>query len=317
MTPGFLLHWLTRKAKGDLRFVRQMLADCLRTVPAAPQSFAPSEWSDAETYIAWLGHACVLIKMHGVTILTDPALGLRVGPNLGPLIFGPKRYVKPALTVADLPPLDLVLVSHAHFDHLDHYTLRRLPPTKAIVTAKHTRDLFAGVRAERLIELEWGRPLDLSFEKGGVSVTAFPVNHPTSRWRHDTHRTGNAYYLASRGMELVFIGDTAYDEKFADALPASAWPDALVIPIGCYNPYIWNHCTPQQALEIARMLRARMVIPTHHSTFRLSREPLDEPLRQFVDAPAGPDIIKTPLQVGEYCRIPRRNTKGVAAANDN
>src|SRR3984885_6082008 len=108
---------------GDLKYLRRISEGYFRTIPAAPHKPDPRQWRDDQLTLSWLGHATVLINFFGVWILTDPALRARVGVRVGPLVFGPKRYVAPALRIGELPSLDCVLLTHAHMDHLDVGTL--------------------------------------------------------------------------------------------------------------------------------------------------------------------------------------------------
>jgi len=303
MTVQFLLQWLTKKAKSDLRFVAQMLADCARSVSPAPLLFDPVSWSDDAVHIGWVGHACVLIKMYGITILTDPTLSARVGPNIGPFVFGPKRYVLPGLENRK-PRVDLVLVSHSHFDHMDLRTLRSIVSTRFLVAPKHTQDILAGAMAEKVIELQWGRTLEFHLNEVKISVSAFPVKHNGARWRHDTYRACNGYLISCNGVRIAFVGDTAFDQRLSTAVPGSDRPDVVIVPIGSYDPYERNHCTPEQALRVAEMLGSRFVVPIHHKTFRLSRERLNEPLDRFLSASAITPIARVPLEIGGHWVMP-------------
>jgi L-ascorbate metabolism protein UlaG (beta-lactamase superfamily) len=122
--------------------------------PKAPR---PNSWDANAITATWLGHASVLVNFYGFTILTDPALMQRIGANFGLGTIGPKRLIAPALRVGQLPKIDLVLLSHAHFDHFDMPTLKALPRGSKAVTAKNTGDLLAGTSLKGAAELSWGR----------------------------------------------------------------------------------------------------------------------------------------------------------------
>lgn len=300
MKPGALWSWLRRKAWQDSRFARQAVRDCFRRTRAPDHRPRPGTWPDDGLRVAWLGHATFLIRLGTATILTDPVLGGRVGPRCGPFTLGPKRYVAPALTVDRLPPPDVVLISHAHFDHLDRPSLNRLKRIGRIIAPVGTRDLIPVRHDAATQELGWHEPL--SFAAGGGAtfrITAFPVAHPPSRWRFDTGRTCNGYLVEAGGKRLFFIGDTAFGqyEEIGHRLGPA---DVALLPIGGYDPFLHNHCTPEQALEIAVALGATLVIPHQHATFALSREPLSEPIARF-KAAAIPrtGLRKAPLVIGQ------------------
>jgi L-ascorbate metabolism protein UlaG (beta-lactamase superfamily) len=294
-------HWVSKKARRDLRFVKQMAADSFRSVLQAPHKPDPTSWETEGITLSWLGHATVLMTINGVKVLTDPVLGLRVGPAMGPFVFGPKRFVRAPLKLSQLPDIDLVLLTHAHMDHLDLYTLRRLKRVRRIVTARNTADLLTKAMALEIVEISTGEAVEFK-TPSSIRVQSFPVRHPSARWRYDTDRTCNGYLLSSGGYQVVFIGDTAYADEFDGCLSSDVRPDLAIVPIGCYDPFIWNHCTPEQALRIAMMLRAQVVVPIHHSTFKLSRENLAAPMHRFIKAGQQFNLQKVPLRIGETYR---------------
>jgi L-ascorbate metabolism protein UlaG (beta-lactamase superfamily) len=240
-------------------------------------------WEDRELAAAWLGHATVLLRVGGMTILTDPVLANRVGVGLGIITGGPKRLVAPALSVRELPAIDLILISHAHFDHLDRPTLSRLPKRIPVVTADQTDDLIRDLGFRRITELRWGESIDLE----GVRVTAREVRHWGARTFYDQHRGFNAYLIESRGSprrRVLYGGDTAYQDYFKDL----GRVDLAILGIGGYDPYVAAHATPEQAWAMAGHCNADVLLPMHHSTFRLSYEPVGEPMERMIDA-AGSD----------------------------
>lgn len=263
---------------GDLKYLRRMSEGYFRTIPAAPTKPDPRRWRDDRLTLSWLGHATVLINLFGVWILTDPALRARVGLRVGPLTFGPKRYVSPALRTNELPPLDFILLTHAHMDHLDVGTLRGLPRDVTIVTAAATADLLAPMRFREVVEMGWSESSRFDTSRGAVSIDAFRVQHWGARMRHDVHRGFNGYVLERQGRRICIAGDTARTNFTAIGRKTT---DVMVVPIGAYNPWIGSHCTPEQAVEMANQARARFVVPVHHQTFRLGREPIDEPIERF------------------------------------
>jgi L-ascorbate metabolism protein UlaG (beta-lactamase superfamily) len=261
----------------------------------------PATWSRDGLTLAWLGHATFLIRLNGWTILTDPVFSQKIGPELGRLVtVGPPRLVPPAIPLDALPPLDLILVSHAHMDHFDLPSLRRLGRRAPLVVARGTRGLLRGAARRNARELDWGQRATLR----GLTVEAIRVKHWGQRYPWDRRERGyNAYVLRQDGLTVLFGGDTAYTPDLARRL-GGARIDAALLPIGGYNPYIWNHLSPEQAWQLSKELGARYVVPMHWRTFRLSDEPTLEPIARF-EAAAGREARRIALRaVGETWSLP-------------
>src|SRR5450432_3584697 len=145
------------RGKGRLRFL-----DRLNPPPPAASTPDLSQWNAQELAAVWIGHATILLRVGGKTILTDPVMSNRIGIGLGLFTGGPRRYIAPALSIRQLPPIDLILISHAHFDHLDRPTLQRLPKNVPIVTAHQTRDLIADLGFTNITELQWGEKIEVA-----------------------------------------------------------------------------------------------------------------------------------------------------------
>jgi L-ascorbate metabolism protein UlaG (beta-lactamase superfamily) len=257
----------------------------------------PSSWPADRLTVSWLGHATVLMNFFGRWVATDPALRRRIGVHFGLGTIGPRRLIPPALRPGELPPLDLLLISHAHMDHLDYGTLRRLPRDIPVVTSRGNADLLE--RFGRVEELSWGEHVTVA----GIDVQAIPARHWGARIFTDRHRGYGGFLLQAGGVRVVFAGDTAYTDQY-QAIGAEAPVDLAIVPIGAYDPWIDNHASPEEAWAMTRDLKARYVLPVHHSTFRLSREPADEPVRRFLAA-AGPQrdrIVAT--EVGGTWSLP-------------
>ena len=270
---------------------RQYRRETARIIEPSPYTPNPARWPDIGLYAAWLGHSSVLVKADGFTFLTDPVLGQRCGVNMGPMTVGLRRMVAPALLPEDLPPVDMILLSHAHFDHFDRSTLRSLESAgTSVVTAYRTSGLLRMRRFRSVTELAW----DQAVAVGQAKVRAFEVNHWGARIRTDTYRGYNGYLIESGRFRIVFGGDTAITNTFRK-VRASKPVDLAIMPIGAYNPWIHVHCTPEQAVRMANDAGAEHLLPVHHQTFRLSREPFFEPLSRLMDA-VGSDAHRVAVQ---------------------
>lgn len=275
----------------------------LSAVAPAPDRPDPARWPDHRLTLSWLGHATVLLNFFGVWIVTDPALERRIGIGLGPAKLGPRRLIDPALRPRELPALDLLLLSHAHMDHTDLGTLRAISPRVPAVVQPGNRDLVR--RFRQVQELGWGERTEVA----GVEVTSVEVRHWGARMVTDRHRGYGGYLLRRSGLTVLFAGDTAYTDSFA-RLASRTRVDLAILPIGAYDPWIANHASPEEAWRMFRALGATWVLPIHHSTFRLSREPADEPVRRFLAAAGGERWRVLPTGIGATWHLPeaRRDT---------
>ena len=281
----------------------QRLATTHRTA-MRPQKPSPATWSNDGVTVTCLGHATVLIKLGGTTILTDPALLDRVGINVGGAVAGPRRITPPALTIDDLPPIDIVAISHAHPDHMDTGTLARLPwKTRTLVIPTGTNDVVAGLGFGDVREMAVGDTVVVA----GVTITAVAVTHYGKRHAFDA-RPGRGYhgYLFEKdGQSVFFGGDTAHTVFPPTVAPSGV--DVAVLGIGAYQPFVWNHANPEQAWDMAMQLQARFVVPMHWATFILSDEPVDEPLERLLRV-AGNDVARVVCRsFGEAFTVPRRS----------
>jgi L-ascorbate metabolism protein UlaG (beta-lactamase superfamily) len=251
-----------------------------RRMAPAPFVPHPKAWPDQGLHAAWLGHSTVLLKLDGFTILTDPILGNRCGIRMGPVTLGLRRMVEPALLRSQLPRIDLILLSHAHFDHFDLATLRSLErPGTAVVTATHTSDLLRTDRYKSVQEIGWGERVRV----GPLSILGLRVKHWGARMHTDTYRGFNGYLIETRRRRVVFGGDTAFTDTFRAARGARP-VDLAILPVGAYDPWIRVHCSPEQAWRMGADCGAECLMPVHHQTFRLSREPYYEPVERFIAA---------------------------------
>jgi L-ascorbate metabolism protein UlaG (beta-lactamase superfamily) len=248
-----------------------------RPIVSPPEHPSPEHWPDRGMHVAWLGHSTILLKVDGLTILTDPVFSDRVGLSLGPLTLGLKRLTAPALLQKQVPRPDLVLLSHAHMDHFDIPSLRALESRRVdVITAFKTSDLLRIGRYRSVQELRWGQ----TARAGSAQVRAIEVNHWGARVRTDTYRGYNGYMIEVGRYRVLFAGDTANTSAF-HSLRTSKPVDLAIMPIGAYNPWIRYHCTPEQAWRMGNDAGAEFFVPVHHQTFQLSREPFTEPIERF------------------------------------
>ena len=256
-------------------FWDQYARELNRAVEPAPLRPDPRNWPDQGLHAAWLGHSSVLLKIDGYTILTDPIFSVRAGIHLlGPLTIGVKRLRAPALGIDELPPVDLILLSHAHMDHFDLPSLRALESRRTrVITARKTSDLLRAGQYRQVSELGWSE-LDQS---GPAAVRGVEVNHWGARVRTDTYRGYGGYLIESGRYSVLFAGDTANTHTFYH-VAGGKQVDLAIMPVGAYNPWIRAHCNPEQAWRMCEDARAEHVLPIHHSTFQLSQEPLNEPI---------------------------------------
>jgi L-ascorbate metabolism protein UlaG (beta-lactamase superfamily) len=263
---------------------RMRVLDRLEPQPPAPPRPNLDNWENRELSAVWIGHATILLRIGHLTVLTDPVFSTRVGLGLGVATVGPRRLTAPAIPLKALPKIDLILLSHAHFDHLDRPTLDRLPKRTPVITAHETRDLIADLGFRNITELRWNEQTHLN----GLTLTAREVKHWGARTFYDSHRGYNGYVLAAAKARILYGGDTAYHEGFSELAPAGG-VDLAILGIGAYDPYIRAHSTPEQAWAMANHAKADRILAMHHSTFRLSHEPMGEPLERL-QAAAGKDV---------------------------
>jgi L-ascorbate metabolism protein UlaG (beta-lactamase superfamily) len=231
-----------------------------------------------ELGVTFIGHSSFFLQIGGKNILVDP--------NFARWIFILKRLRRPGLKLRELPAIDAVLVSHAHFDHLHRPSLRAIAwltrrktgKRPAIIVPRHVRDLVSDLGYGSVVELDWWQ----SFQLGKVEVTHVPSRHWGARIVRDTHRGFGGYVLRSGEHSIYHAGDTAYFDGFRE-IAARLKPEVALLPIGAYHPDSFRkvHTSPEDAIQAFLDLDARWMVPMHYGTFRLSYEPVDEPVKRL------------------------------------
>lgn len=287
-----------------IRFLTNLIFDG-RGKPLPPRYRPdPRAWADDALTGSCLGHSTVLLNFLGLRVLTDPVFSSRVGPGLSPLIVGPKRVYRPALRPQEVPAPDVLVLSHAHFDHFDVASLRRFSRDTPVVTARHTGDLLRCLRFREVHELDWGQSIELAPRGEKLRITALEVAHWGARMMRDHHRGYNGYLLERGGHSVCFAGDTAYTHAFASLGQRRRPVDLMLMPIGAYDPWIRAHCSPEQAVAMADDARSRCFVPIHHETFLLGHEPLAEPAARLRAALADQPERLLATHVGQTFRVP-------------
>lgn len=256
----------------------------------------PAEWPDDALTAAWLGHASVIMNYFGTWLITDPVLADRIGIRIAGITMGPRRLTRPALRPGELPRLDLILISHAHMDHLDLATLCRFPRDTRVITHRGVGDLLR--RFQQVDELGWGE----SVTHHGLTVEGVGARHWGARKIHDQQRGFGGFLLEKSGARVLYAGDTAYTDLYRKY--AARPIDLAILPIGAYDPWIANHANPEEAWKMGREMGAEHIMPVHHSTFRLSREPMDEPMRRLLIAAGAEEHRIVAREIGQSWTAP-------------
>ncbi len=229
--------------------------------------------------VTWIGHATLLVQVGGLNILTDPHFSRRAFPVQW---AGPQRRVPLPATLAELPPIDVVAISHSHYDHLDRGTIEALrdqPGGQPLFLAPLGVDLWLRARGvERIERFDWWE----SHRIGSVSFHFVPAQHWSSRTPFDRNRTlWGGWVVATPGFSFYFAGDTGYSRDFADIAERFGGFDLAAIPVGAYEPRWFmkdQHVNPDEAVQIHRDVRARRSVGIHWGTFELTDEALDAPI---------------------------------------
>jgi len=239
------------------------------------------EWQslnkDSKNYAVWIGHATYLLNSGGITILTDPVFSNRASPVR---FAGPKRLIPPAMSLKELPRIDVITVSHNHYDHLDILSLKKLHdlnPSTIFLVPKGDKKLFIRKGIKNVEEFLWWEDIDIK----GTKFTFTPVQHWSARGIRDRNKSlWGGWFIKSSERSLYHAGDTGYSQDFNVTRKKLGSPDMAMIPIGAYDPQwfmSYSHVNPEEAVQISQDLGSRQSLAMHWGTFLLTDEEVLEP----------------------------------------
>ncbi len=317
-TFGELIRWQIERRQQDL--------------PKPPARAMPSQSPDLASIrsstslrapaITWIGHASMLVQAGGLNVLTDPIFSERASPLQ---FLGPRRAQAPGVQLADLPPIDVVLISHNHYDHLDRLSVVEIArrseaagkPALFLVPLG-MKSWFADLGISNAVELDWWDKHVLR----GVEFNFTPLQHWSARGFGDRSRTlWGGYAVFAPELHWYFAGDTGYSKDFADTQARFAGRhtasqgggfDLALIPVGAYEPRWFlkdQHVNPAEAVQIHRDLRAKRSVGVHWGTFEISDESLDQPPIDLAQAAREQGLQSgefTVMAIGETRFIPSR-----------
>lgn len=285
-----------------LRKLRQMYSVVREShrEPLAGRPAAPVQVRAEDLGITFIGHSSFLVQIAGRSILIDPVFATRL------IVL--RRQRRAGLRIPDLPPIDAVLLTHAHMDHLNlpslrsilRHTQRKTGRTPEVIVPTGVADLVATLGFRRVTELGWWHTAHLD-DTPGVSVTMTPARHWGARMFRDTHRMFGGYVLSGAGHRVYHSGDTAYFPGFRE-IGARLAPQVALLPIGAYFPDTYRavHTSPEEALQaFLDLSTADTMIPMHFNTFPLGREPMSEPPLRLAAAAARAGISDRVRILGE------------------
>jgi L-ascorbate metabolism protein UlaG (beta-lactamase superfamily) len=273
----------------------------------APYAPPAGEVPGGQVDVTFIGHSSFLLRLPGLNVLTDPVFSKRCSPVS---FIGPRRVRDPGLAIADLPKIDLLLLSHNHYDHCDVASLKTLHrkfPGMRIVTGLGNQKFLAGKGIKGAAELDWWATHGL----GETRVTAVPARHFSARGLYDRNETlWVGFVIEHRGAKIYFAGDTGYTKFFGEIGQRLGAPDLALLPIGAYEPRWFMgpvHMNPADAVMAFGDLGAKRAVGMHFGTFQLTAEAIDQPEKDLAiakaDAGLAGDVFST-IECGETRRFP-------------
>lgn len=238
----------------------------------------PAQLKTDEVSITYINHASHLIQLQNMNILTDPIFSKRAGPMS---LLGPKRVRQPGIDLHELPPIDIVLVSHNHYDHMDLPTLKKLQRLfqPIFIVPLGNRKYLKKKLFPNVIELDWWQ----SYKQNSThEITLVPAQHWSMRRLKDTNTAlWGGFWIQFATLNVYFCGDSGYGKHFKLIHQRLGAPDLSILPIGCYEPRWFmkdNHMNPDEAILASMDLQSTLSLATHHQTFRLSMEKINDPV---------------------------------------
>ncbi len=262
----------------------------------------PEKTNHDEIILTFVNHATFLIQVNGINILTDPVWSKRASPVSW---AGPARVRKPGIAFEDLPNIDIILISHNHYDHLDVETLRRLNKqfSPKILVPIGDKALMNSIGCKDAVELDWWESLTI---KSGFHITFAPAQHQSGRSFRDRQKSlWGSYMIVAGSRRIYFGGDSGYSSHYTEIRKRLGSPDLALLGIGSYEPQWFMraiHMNPAEAVIAHRDLGSKQSIGMHFGTFQLSSEAIDQPQKDLRTAVAATDISETEfitLDVGE------------------
>src|SRR5512146_33250 len=257
---------LRKKARQFTKLIRHSAM-----TPRTGETRKPTLAKDGELGLTFIGHSSFFVQIGGKNVVIDP--------NFAQWLFILKRLRRPGVKVKDLPPIDAVLVTHAHFDHLHRPSLRAIAratrrkrrPAPLIVVPSNVADLVSDLGFRDIVQMDWWETKKIE----GVSISHTPSRHWGARVIRDMHRGYGGYVLKCRGESVYHAGDTAYFEGFRE-IGERLKPEVALLPIGAYHPASFRnvHTSPEDAVRAFMDMGSRWLVPMHYGTFRLSHEPM-------------------------------------------
>jgi L-ascorbate metabolism protein UlaG (beta-lactamase superfamily) len=231
-----------------------------------------------ELGVTFIGHSSFLLQIGGRKVLIDPVFSKRL------ILL--RRQRRPGVRIDALPPIDLVLLTHAHMDHLDLASLRHVMRATRrltrrapeVVVPRGVEDLVENLGFAKIHRLEWWKSTAIQ----GLNITMTPCKHWGARMFRDMHRGYGGYVIDAPGQSVYHSGDTAYFDGFRE-IGDKLKPEIALLPIGAYFPDTYRsvHTSPEEAVQAFLEVGANQMVPMHYGTFRLGREPMDEPLKRL------------------------------------
>jgi len=284
----------TEQARGFSDVVRWQLTSrperSASFIPDVTPSKPPRIVDGGDLQVTLINHSTVLLQQGGINILTDPIWSERASPVKW---AGPRRRREPGVRWEDLPRIDIVLVSHNHYDHLDLESLERLaePLQSEFVVPTGVGTLLRLKRIAPVHELDWGESLSLA----GAVIHCVPAMHFSARGLFDRNRTlWCGFVIEGAGRLIYFAGDTGFGTHFAQIRERFGSPEVALLPIGAYAPRWFMspiHMAPEEAVRAHSILGARTSIAIHHGTFQMADEGIDTPERDLRECGAGDSFV--------------------------